>query len=259
MSMFPQIGAGSVAQFPLTRSRRWRSIMNQLESTEQIRLPDIPAGEIGWKLSYEDLTDAEAASLSSLFASSQGSFGAFTFIDPMANLLGWSEDLSQAVWQAGLLGHAGGVSDPLGTSRASSISNTSPGTQTLTQTLAVPGSYIACFSVYLRSGVAGSVTLQRDGTQVTVAVGPAWRRVYVNGAGASGAVHSGFSISVAAGQTIDVWGLQVEVQPYPSVYRQSTAPLGIYEETYFENDELSITSISPGRSSCEIRLLSRVD
>jgi hypothetical protein len=247
-----------MAQFPFTRSRKWRAIANQLESTEQIILPDAAAGEIEWRLSYQDLTDAEAASLSSLFTSTQGSFGAFTFIDPMANLLGWSEDLSQPVWQAGLLQHASGVSDPLGTLRASSITNTSPGTQTLTQTLALPGSYVACFSVYLRSDAAGSVTIQRDGTHVTAALGPAWQRVFVNGAGASGAVQSSFSVSVAAAQTIDIWGLQVEVQPYPSTYRQTTAPLGIYEETYFENDELGITSVSPHLSSCDIRLLSRV-
>jgi hypothetical protein len=258
MSLFPQIGAGSVAQFPLTRSRRWRSIANQLESTEQIMLPDAAAGEIGWRLSYQELTDAEAESFRSLFFSSQGSFGAFTFIDPMANLFGWSEDLSQPVWQAGLLQPASGVSDPLGTLRASSITNTSPGIQTLTQTLPVPGTYVACFSVYLRSDAAGSVTLQRDGTHVTAAVGPAWQRAFVSGAGANGAVQASFSISVAAAQTIDVWGLQVEVQPYPSAYRQTTAPLGFYEETYFDNDELLITSTSPGLSSCEIRLLSRV-
>jgi hypothetical protein len=258
MSFFPQIGSGSVAQFPLTRSRRWRSIANQLESTEQIILPDAAAGEIGWRLPYQDLTDAEAGSLTSLFALSQGSFGAFTFIDPMANLLGWSEDLLQPVWQPGLLQHAIGVTDPLGTLRASSITNTSPGTQTLMQTLGVPGSYVACFSVYLRSDTAGSVTLQRDGAQVTASVGAAWQRVSVGGAGPNGAVQASFSISVAAAQTIDVWGLQVEVQPYPSAYRQTTAPLGIYEETYFDNDELSITNVSPGLSSCEIRLLSRV-
>jgi hypothetical protein len=258
MSLFPQIGAGSVAQFPLTRSRRWRAIANQLESTEQIMLPDTAAGEIGWRLSYQDLTDTEAGALSSLFASSQGSFGAFTFVDPMANLLGWSEDLSQPVWQAGLLQHASGVNDPLGTLRASSITNASPGAQTLTQTLALPGSYVACFSVYLRSDTAGSVTLQRDGTHVTAAVGPAWQRVFVSGAGTGEAVQSSFSISVAAAQTVDVWGLQVEVQPYPSAYRQTTAPLGIYEETYFENDELRIARVSPALSSCEIRLLSRV-
>ena len=34
--------------------------------------------------------------------------------------------------------------------------------------------------------------------------------------------------------------------------------MGIYAETYFENDELKITSTSPGLSSCQISLMSRV-
>ena len=60
---------------------------------------------------------------------------------------------------------------------------------------------------------------------MTAAVGPAWQRVFVSGAGASGAAQSSFSIAVAAGQTVDVWGLQVEAQPYPSAYKQTSAAL----------------------------------
>jgi hypothetical protein len=221
-------------------------------------LPDTAAGEIEWRLSYQDLTDAEAGTLSSLFAASQGSFGPFTFIDPLANLLGWSEDVSQPVWQLGLLRYVTGITDPLGTLRASSISNTSPGAQTLQQTLSIEGSYVVCFSVYLRSDTPGSVTLNRDAVSLAVNVGPAWQRAFLSGIGANGATQSGFSIAIAAGQTIDIWGLQVEAQPFPSAYKQTTAPLGIYEETYFENDELRIASTSPGLSSCEIGLLSRV-
>ena len=74
----------------------------------------------------------------------------------------------------------------------------------------------------------------------------------------AGAAQSTFSIALPAGQTIDVWGLQVEAQPYPSAYKQTSAALGIYEETYFGDDELTITSTSLGLSSCEINLMSRV-
>ena len=252
MNWFPQLGAGSVAQFPVTRSRKWRSITNSLDSGERIMLPDASAGQIQWKLSYQDLTNVEVQHLSDLFAASQGQFGVFTFIDPLANLLGWSEDLAQPAWQVGLLQTA------LGTQGASSVTNPSPGTQTLLQTLGVPGNYVACFSAYLRSDTAGTVTLQRDGTQMTVNVGPAWKRAYVNGLGTSGAAQSSFSVGLPAGQTIDVRGLQVEVQPYPSAYKKTSTPLGIYEETCFANDELKITSTSVGLSSCAITLTSRV-
>jgi hypothetical protein len=258
MSWYPQIGSGSVAQFPVTRSRRWRAITNDLEDGEQILLPDTTAGQIQWKLSYQDLVSAEVQNLSSLFAASQGEFGAFTFIDPLANLLGWSESLSQSAWQLGLLETAAGATDPLGTERAWTVANPNPGTQTLLQTLGIPGNYVACFSAYLWSSVPGTVTLQRDGTQVTVGVGPVWKRAYVSGLGTSGAAQSSFSIVLAAEQAVNVFGLQVEVQPYPSAYKQTSAALGIYEQTYFGNDELTITATSVGLSSCEITLMSQV-
>jgi hypothetical protein len=258
MSFFPQVGAGSVAQFPVSRSRRWRAIVNQMESSEVIMLPDANAGQIQWKLSYQDLAAAEVQSLSNMFNASQGAFAPFTFIDPLANLLGWSESLSQPAWQVGLLQTAAGVTDPLGTLRASSVTNPSPGTQALQQSLGVSGDYVACFSAYLRSNMAGTVTLQRDGTALAVALSSAWQRVFLNGKGVSGTAQSTFSLVLPAGLTIEVWGLQVEPQPYPSGYKVTTAALGIYEETYFGDDELKITSTDTDFSSCEITLMSRV-
>lgn len=258
MSFYPQVGSGSVAQFPVSRSRKWRAIVNQMEDGEVIMLPDATAGQIQWKLSYQALVAAEVQNLSNLFTASQGEFAAFTFIDPLANLLGWSESLSQSAWQLGLLQTVAGVTDPLGTQRASSLTNPSAGTQSLQQSLGISGDYVVCFSVYLRSSVPGTVTLHRDGTALTVTVGEGWQRVFVNGAGGGGAGQSTFSIALAAGQTIDVWGLQVEAQPYPSAYKQTTAALGIYEETYFGDDDLTITSTNVGLSSCEITLMSRV-
>lgn len=258
MNWYPQIGPGSMAQLPVTRSRRWRAITNTLESGEQILLPDTTAGQIEWKLSYQDLNAAEAQSLSAFFTASQGGFAPFAFIDPMANLLGWSESFSQSSWQAGLLQISPGAGDPLGTQRASTVSNPNPGSQALQQTLGISGNYVACFSAYLWSSVAATVTLQRDSTQVSVNVGPAWTRAYVSGQGTSGAAQSTFSVIFSAGQAINIWGLQVEAQPYPSAYKQTNTAVGIYEETYFAGDELTMVSTAPGLSSCEITLLSRV-
>jgi hypothetical protein len=122
----------------------------------------------------------------------------------------------------------------------------------------IPGSYVACFSAYLRADAAGVATLGRDGTAMTVELSPAWQRFSVRAEGVSGATQSTFSIALTSGQTIDVFGLQVEAQPYAAAYKQTTTAGGIFEETYFENDELKITSTSVGLSSCEIRLMSRV-
>ncbi len=258
MSWFPQIGAGSMAQFPVQRARKWRAIVNDLESGERIILPDTAAGQIEWQLSYQDLTDTETGTLSSLFSASQGGFETFTFIDPMANLLGWSEDLSRPNWQAGLLQRTSGASDSLGTQRAWTLANGSPGVQRLQQTLGVPGAYVACFSAYIRANTVGTIAISRDNVTTTSAIGPTWRRAYVSGTGIAAAAQSTFSIAVAAGQTMQIFGMQAEAQPYPSLYRQTSAAPGIYEETWFGNDELTITGTSPGLSSCNIVLVSRV-
>ena len=50
------------------------------------------------------------------------------------------------------------ATDPLGTQRAWSLANGSPGTQQLEQTLGVPGAYVMCFSGYFRADTTGAIT-----------------------------------------------------------------------------------------------------
>lgn len=258
MNWFPQVGSGAMAQYPLQRSRQWRAIANTLESGELITLADAPGGWIEWRLRYEELTDAEATKLTGFFAASRGESGSFGFVDPFANLLGWSEDLSKPDWQKGLLAVSGGLSDPMGTQRAWSVQNANGAEQSLSQTLAIPGEYTACFSAYARSDSAGTVGIARDANRVNLPVGPQWKRIQVSGAGTTGAAQSTFSVIFAAGMTLRVFGLQVEVQPWPSIYRPTGAAAGILEETRFSGEELKVVHIAPGLSACQVNLISRV-
>ncbi len=258
MTWFPQTGAGSLAQLPLHRRRTWRAITNVLENGEQVSLPDHAAGQIEWRLSYRDLSDAEVAKLHDLFAACQGSARAFGFADPIANLLTWSEDLSHADWQAGLLSITHGATDPLGTARASTLSNPSAGLQAISQTVNIPGDYVTCCSAWIRSATPTEVSLQRDGSASVKTAEPAWKRLFVSATGNAGAEQTTVSLSVPAGAIVDVWGLQLEAQPYPSQYRRTTGASRIYPETYFGADELSVKSTGPGLSACELILLSRV-
>jgi hypothetical protein len=258
MNWFPQIGSGAIAQFPVTRTRTWHNIINLIESGEQVTLPDADGGLIQWRLSYQDLTATEVQNLNSLYVTSQGSFAPFTFADPLANLLGWSEQFTQPGWQAGLLQIVTGANDPLGTHRASTINNPNSGSQALSQSVGLAGSMVTCFSAWVRSNSGAQITLSRDTAQTNVTATPVWTRIYLSGTGASGSTNTTFSLTIPAGQTVDVWGLQVEAQPYPSIYMQTGAAYGIYEETYFATDQLTITATAPGLSACDIQLVSRV-
>lgn len=258
MNWFPQIGAGAMAQFPLQRKRQWRAITNVMESGELISFPDTDGGQIQWSLSYQDLTDAEVTSLTSLFAASSGGAIAFGFVDPFANLLGWSENLSQPGWQTGLLTATGGSNDPVGTQRAWTVQNSNAAEQTLSQTLGIPGIYTACFSGYVFSDFTGTIGMLRDSNRVSYPVGPQWKRIQVSSTGVSDAAQSTFSMAIAAGSSVRVFGLQVEAQPWPSPYRPTDAAAGILQETYFSGGDLVVTNTAPGLSACQVRLVSRI-
>ena len=258
MNWFPQLDSGAVAQFPLNRKRQWRAITNMLESGELISLPDTAGGQIEWRLSYQELTDTEVANLTNLYAASAGAAVSFGFIDPFANLLGWSEDLSQPDWQRGLLTTTGDFSDPVGTSRAWKLQNTNPGEQMLSQSLGIPGPYIVCFSAYVRSDSAGTIGILRDATRLNLPVGPQWKRILISGAGTGAATQSTFSLAIAAVSTVRVFGLQVEAQPWPSPYRPSGVASGILGDTRFSGEDLAVINTSPGLSNCQVNLVSRV-
>jgi hypothetical protein len=102
------------------------------------------------------------------------------------------------------------------------------------------------------------VTLERDSAQATAPVGPGWKQFYVSGVGVAGTTHSTISLLLAAGQSVQVWGLQFEAQPYASQYKPSAAAGGIYTETRFATDELTMTSTGVGLTACEVTLVSRV-
>jgi len=257
VSYFPQTGAGSIAQFPLQRTRQWRWISNQMESGETIMLPDAPASRIAWKLQYTDVTAAEAARFNTLFAAAQGQYGSFLFVDPMANLLAWSEDFTRPDWQPGLLHISPGANDPLGMTRASLAVNPEQAEQSLTQTLNFPGDYVACFSIWARSDSSTAFGLTRDGLRSNFALTPAWARYSISGTGIAGAPNSVFSVVIGAGQTVQIFGPQAEAQPAASSYKQTSAAAGIYPETYFASDELPMTCTGPGLFAFEIDLISR--
>lgn len=257
MSWYPQTSAGALVQLPLRRRTIWRAITNQFETGERISLPDRGAGRIEWHLAYRDLSEIEAAAITNFFRSTRGAFGTFSFADPGANLLGWSEDLSRNDWQVGLVAVAGGGPGPGGISGSWLLSNSSAGAQGVAQTVALPGEYTTCFSVYLRSASPVNVTLRRGSASTTVTTSAKWKRYFLTGP-VPGEDNATFSLDVPAGSAAEVWGLQVEAGPYPSQYRPTEAAAGICERTSFASDELAITATGVGLFASEFTLISKL-
>ena len=253
--LYPQLGTGALSQYPVRKARRMRTIVNEAADGSTVRLAD-PAGETAeWQLQYQEISDEEAAALEQLFEAAEGSLGGFTFLDPSANLLAWSERLDADSWQKDpLLDLTGGVDDPAGGTRAWRLNNHGGAGQAIGQTLQAPGAYTYCFSVYARAAAPATVRLLIGSGAAERVVSEGWGRIVFASSGPAGGESLRFAMEAPAGTTVEVYGPQVEAQGGASVYRASTRG-GVYEDAHFRDDVFRVTRTGFNRNSCTVNII----
>ncbi len=255
MLVYPQLSTGALSQFPIQKRRKMRTITNQLGDGSTIKMADATAETIEWHLSYVGLSDSEALALEEFFQAAEGSLNVFTFVDPAANLLAWSERLDKPVWNPDpLLGIAGGFTDTFGGNSAWHISNPGMAPQKVLQTLAAPGGYVYCVSMYARSSQPTEITLLCADVRADRAVSTGWSRLSASGSGSAAGESVSFGIQLAPGVAVDICGLQVEPQAAASAYKASVSG-GVYPNAYFAADDFAFTTTAPNRHSVMVHLL----
>jgi hypothetical protein len=256
MIYFPQLSSGATGQFPITRQRSARTVVNQSCQGYEIKLADPGAATTSWHLSFEEMDDDELAALEALFQAVEGRLTPFTFLDPMDNLLAWSEQQNQAVWQAGpLLTVTAGVADPMGGTAAFQVSNPTAAPLTLQQAIDAPASLDYCLSLYARSDQCARVWLVRSTATEAQAVSPQWTRLISAGQLPDTADSISFGIALDPGTTVDVFGIQAEAQTTASMYKQTAETGGVYPNARFRDDTLTFTTVGPSRHSCELDIV----
>src|ERR1035437_9312192 len=109
MLLYPQLSTGALSQFPVRKHRRLRTVVNTMADGSTIKLADPGATATEWQLNYSGLTDGELAVLQQFFRDAEGRLQGFTFLDPTANLLAWSDHLENVAWSfVAVLGENGG-------------------------------------------------------------------------------------------------------------------------------------------------------
>jgi hypothetical protein len=259
MLAFPQLATGALSQYPARKQRTARTVANRAADGSSIKLADPTGALTEWELPYTDLSDAEADALEQFFAAAEGSLNGFTFLDPTANLLARSAQLSDAVWQrAPQLALAGGLADPFGGMGAFALSNQGAAAQGITQTLAAPGWDIYCLSVYARASAPANVTMLTGNSRAVRTVSATWRRLTLTGTGNAAETEIRFGLQLPAGATVEVFGFQAEAQPGASPYR-SNEPEGraggVYQNARLRDDELQITTTAVNRHSCTLHVI----
>jgi hypothetical protein len=242
---FPQLASGALAQYPIRKIRLARTIKNVLPDGSMIMHPDSDAARLLWELSYTNLSNSDVEGIQTHFKNCIGPLHKFTFIDPTDNMLLSSSDLRAGAWQiSSLLNVVPGAGDPEGGSSAFTVTNTGQADQMISQNLNVPANYRYCLSIYANSEQASAITLIRRGSstedRTRVPLRPGWSRVV-----SSGQLHDSgeiftVSISVPAGQRIDLYGVQLEAQISPSRYRPTTQTAGVFSNAHWGVEELTV-------------------
>ena len=261
MLYYPQLLTGSISQYPVSRTSTRRTITNTLPDGTNIRTSDDGAAEVGWDLTYSHLTDAEAGAIETLFESVCGTWQTFTFLDPTDNLLIWSEDLSQSAWEKDpLVSLVPGAQDPRGGTAGSVVTNTAQASQQVWQRLAVPGWYQYCLSAYVLAAQATPFELYAtngsDEFHTDYVASTSWTRVsfpvelnsHVDGLDAG--------IRLAAGQSVTLFGLQLEAQLGAGGYKKTRDRGGVYPQARFNQDVLQTASTYINQNSCSVKILS---
>jgi hypothetical protein len=244
MLVFPQLTTGAAALYPVTKQSLQRTVVNVLADGSMIVYADPDGAIAGWTLRATGLTQAEWNAIESLFQQTAGMSRTFTFLDPAGNLLLQSENLSAGAWTTGALVHlTAGISDPFGTTRATRLVNTGQASAGVTQILNVPGSFQYSLSAWVRTTSGSAVTLAIANGSKSLAAGTQWKRVYFSSnPGQTGATTVTFGAQIAAGGSVELFGMQAEAQPGPSDYKITGAAGGVYPKARFGSDQITVTA-----------------
>ncbi len=248
MLVFPQLVTGASALYPLKKTSIQRSVVTTLGDGRTVVFADPNGAALSWELHASGLTGAEMNAIETLFQAASGMWQTFTFLDPTANLLLQSEDLAAAAWtNGGLIELTAGLDDPLGTSRATRVVNAGGAPEAVAQVLAVPGNFHYCLSAWARSSGGSTVTLQQSTAGGSVArtftLTAQGRGISASGnCGQSAPVSVTFEAQLAAGATVDLFGMQVEAQLGASDYKQTGARGGVFGKARFAEDSITVTA-----------------
>ena len=258
MLVFPQLRSGALAQLPWQRTESYRTLRNTLPDGSSVLMADSGFANVAWDLKFSGLSANEAQALQDLFESAVGRLNTFTFVDPSANVLLWTTDLTQAVWDKDPELALTAATDAFGGGTGTQIANQGAAAQSILQTTNAPPSLQYCLSAYLRSESPAAVSLVIGGNvATTVITGGTWQR-YAGVSDGGTAQQVVFGLTIPGGTTIQVCGLQAEAQPAPGAYKSTTDRAGVYPNSRFDQDSMNMVASETSVFACNLRIVSQI-
>lgn len=262
MLVFPQLSTGASALYPAERKYLARTVVNALADGSAVVFSDPDAATREWDLRANGLTLAEWTSIEALFQAVSGRLGAFTFLDPVSNLLVRSEEFNTPVWNnSPLIQLTSGIGDPVGSLRATRVVNTGSAGGAVAQTLDVPGNFRYALSAWAKTTAGSGVRLIANtaggSAMRSFTLTDQWNRLAMNVGFGLSTESVAFGAELDAGASVDLFGMQVESQQGVSDYKKTAASSGIYSGARFAQDELTVTARSTDVFDAVVRIVTR--
>jgi len=251
--------------FPIKRETRFITQLNRLEDGAEYRLYEQTERLCRWDFDVRNATSEQAAQIEDFFLRVGGRYGAFAFLDPLENLLRWSEDFTQAAWEKSNPSAArldGQLPDPLGSLGAQRWSNTAAQANSFTQWLEVPAAGLELTaSIWAKAAPPCQFALAvlADGAEVfesNIELASGWRRYSLRVAfsGLDPALRVGFRFELPPNTTIDLFGAQLMALPAPGDYTQTTGLSGFHPHCRFASDGLATRFEAPGAAQARVSI-----
>jgi hypothetical protein len=243
MNYFPQL-----AQFPIRRRTRQRTIVNEMEDGRQVKSKSNRPDILEWQVDLGVLSGAERDQVVDVWSACHGARDPFVYVDPTENLLLQSDDLSAGVW----------AKDPDVRVVGRVVQNEGQTTGRIVQTIQGPAWFQYCFSFLARSLSTTNFSAIRIAggsvDRLSATAGTDWNRILLCSHTASAEETIQFGIELAPGTRVELAEIQVEAQIANSAYKPTTTRGGIHPAARFASDELSVVEEGVDWSSMTIRI-----
>lgn len=252
--------------FPIKRETCFLTQLNRLDDGTEYRLYEQTQRLCRWDFDLRNATPEQAAQIEDFFLRLQGRYGAFAFLDPLENLLRWSEDFAQSEWEKSnpaAVRFDGQLSDPLGGFGAQRWSNTAAPANRFTQWFDVPAAGLELTaSIWAKAASPCQFVLAvlADGAEAfesSVELAPEWRRCSLQAtfSGLGTALRIGFRFELPPNGTVDLFGAQLMALPAPGDYTQTAELSGFHPRCRFASDTLAMRFAAPGVAQTKVSIV----
>jgi len=118
--------------------------------------------------------------------------------------------------------------------------------ESVAQSLNVPGNFMFCLSMWARTDSGSNITLMQTTTGASIGqtfpLSTQWQRISFTGNCGQSTTQVTFAAQLAAGGSVDLFGMQVEAQPAPSDYKQTVDQGGVFAKARFASDQFTVTA-----------------